>query len=156
MIRDYCNIKDTHTHTHTPVCVCGQVVTPVAKPVDKNNKKEKKQDKGGGGGGGGGSKEVSITKVILPHLFTHRTNTGTFITSQFVTNGKSNPHFLSHSLLTLIVFFSSLFSAPAEPVARIHPRAPQPLRGAEEGERRPACKESPRQQVHHRGAARRT
>lgn len=105
MIRDYCNIKDTHTHTHTPVCVCGQVVTPVAKPVDKNNKKEKKQDKGGGGGGGGGSKEVSITKVILPHLFTHRTNTGTFITSQFVTNGKSNPHFLSHSLLTLIVFF---------------------------------------------------
>lgn len=81
------------------------MVTPVAKPVDKNNKKEKKQDKGGGGGGGGGSKEVSITKVILPHLFTHRTNTGTFITSQFVTNGKSNPHFLSHSLLTLTFFF---------------------------------------------------
>ena len=128
------------------------MVTSVAKPVDKNNKKEKKQDKGGGGGGG--SKEVSITEVIL---FTHRTNTETFITSQFVTNSKSDPHFLSHSFLTLIVFFSPPFlSAPAEPVARIHPRAPQPLRGAEEGERRPAGNESPRQQAHHRGAARRT
>uniref|UniRef100_A0A671XZC7 threonine--tRNA ligase n=1 Tax=Sparus aurata TaxID=8175 RepID=A0A671XZC7_SPAAU len=66
MIRDYCNIKDTHTHTHTPVCVCGQVVTPVAKPVDKNNKKEKKQDKGGGGGGGGGSKELNPWPGYIP------------------------------------------------------------------------------------------
>ena len=44
----------------------------------------------------------------------------------------------------------------AEPLARLHRRAPGALRGAEEGERRPASQAGRGQPPHRRGAAGRT